>query len=113
MFGYNIQDLDQVGAIGKNLIPGGPNSLISGQPTAFSYGRRDDSFTPVIEFRAEGSYQLTSAIALKLGYTAVFVDNITRAAESVRWYLPDMGLLSSGDQDILINGATFGVEFVH
>lgn len=113
LFGYNIQDLDQVGAIGEDLVPGGVNSLASAQPTAFSYGRRENNFSPVAEFRAEGSYQLTSAIALKLGYTATFIDNITRSSQVVRWYLPDMGLLSGGEQDIFINGVNFGVEVVH
>ncbi len=113
VFGYNVQDLDQVGAIGEDLIPGGLNSSAIGQPTAFSYGRRDDNFTPVVEFRAESSYQLTSSIAAKLGYTAIFVDNISRASQTVRWYLPDMGLLSGGEQDIFINGVNFGFDVVY
>ena len=59
------------------MAPGASNRLVHGQPTTFSYGRRDDEFSPVVEFRADCSYQLTNAIALRLGYTATFVDNIT------------------------------------
>lgn len=113
LLGANIQDTDQVGGIGEDLAPGAVNRPVAAQPTFVSYSRRDDNFSPVIEFRAESSYQLTSAIALKLGYTAMFIDNITRSAHTVRWYLPDLGLLEGGEQDIFINGAHVGVEVVH
>jgi len=112
-FGYNVQDQDQVGAIGEDLVPGGLNSSVSGQPTAFSYGRQENTFAPLVELRAQTSYQATNSIALKLGYTAMFIDNITRASQTVRWYLPDMGLLRGGEQDIFINGLDFGVDIVY
>ena len=114
LFGYNVQDLDQVGAIGELLIPGALNSLASGQPTAFSYGRQENDFSPVVELRADLSYQMTSSIAARLGYTGTFVDNITRASQMVRWALPDLGLLEgSGKQDIFINGVNFGFDVVY
>ncbi|MEO2049601.1 MAG: BBP7 family outer membrane beta-barrel protein [Pirellulales bacterium] len=113
MFGYNIQNQKQDGAVGEDLVPGGLNSLVNAQPNAFAYSRTKNSFSPVAEFRAEGGYQLTSAIALKLGYTATYIDNITRASQTVRWYLPDMGLLEGGNQGIFINGVNFGLELIH
>ncbi len=114
LFGYNVQDLDQVGAIGENLIPGALNSLISGQPTAFAHGRQENNFSPVVELRADLSYQVTGAIAARLGYTGTFVDNITRASQMVRWALPDMGIREgSGNQEIYINGANFGFDVVY
>jgi hypothetical protein len=113
MFGYNIQNQKQNGAIGEDLIPGGLNSLASAQPTAFAYSRTKNSFSPTVEFRAEGGYQLTSSIALKLGYTATYIDHITRASQTVRWYLPDMGILEGGNQSIFVNGVNFGIELVH
>ena len=114
LFGYNVQDLDQHGAIGELLTPGGLNSLVSAQPTAFAYGRQENNFSPVAEMRVDLSYQLTSAISARLGYTALFVDNITRASEKVVWRLPDMGITrGSGQQDIFINGASFGFDVVY
>ncbi len=125
LFGYNITDADQTGSIGLDntdafgtvvnpgLVPGGFNRLISGQPTAFSYGRQDNEFSPTAELRANLSYQLTSAVALRLGYTAIFVDNISRASQITRYFLPDMGLRPGGQQEIFINGANFGFEVVH
>jgi hypothetical protein len=112
MFGYNIQDLDQNGVLGENVLPGGLNQP-NFQPTAFNYGRQDNDFAPVVELRADANYRLTDAIALKLGYTAVFADNITRAASVTRWRLPDMGFNESGEQHILINGVDAGFELTY
>ena len=114
IFGYNVQDLEQVGAIGELLTPGALNSSAIGQPTAFAYGRQENDFSPVAELRADLSYQLTSSIAARLGYTAIFVDNITRASQKVVWALPNMGISPGhGQQEIFINGATFGFDLVY
>lgn len=114
LFGYNINDLDQVGAIGEDLVPGALNRPASAQPHAVSYGRQENFFSPVAEMRAECSYQFTSSIALRLGYTATFVDNITRASQTVNWFLPDLGIRdNAGQQDIFINGADFGFDVIY
>jgi hypothetical protein len=124
LFGYNITDADQRGSIGLDhvedgvvvnpgLAPGAINRLLSGQPTTFSYGKQFNEFSPVVEFRADASYQVTSSIALRLGYTAIFVDNISRASQITRYFLPDMGFREAGQQHILINGANFGFDVVY
>jgi len=113
VFGYNFQNLNQVGAIGEDLNPGAVNSLIAAQPNAVASGRNDNDFSPLVEFRAESSYQITNSISARLGYTAMFIDNITRASQSVRWFLPDLGLLEGGQQDIFINGIDFGFDVVY
>jgi len=113
VFGYNVQDLDQTGDIGQNLLPGGLNSLLHGQPTTFSYSRQANDFSPLVELRAETSYQISRAIALNLGYTAIFVDNITRASQVVEYSLPNMGILPAGQQELFINGVNFGFDVVY
>ena len=113
LLGYNVQDLEQDGGIGEELIPGALNSSIIGQPTYFSTGRQANDFSPLAELRADLSYQLTGSIAARLGYTAIFVDNITRASQVVRWALPDMGILQAGNQEIFINGVNFGFDVVY
>jgi hypothetical protein len=113
MFGYNIQDLGQITGVGEDLSPGALNSLANAQPTFSSYGAQENTFSPLVEIRAEASYQITGAIAAKLGYTGIFVDNITRASEIVRYRLPDMGIRSGGNQEIFINGVNFGFEAVY
>jgi hypothetical protein len=112
-FGYNIGDLSQVGAVGEDLNPGALNRPAIAQPTAFSYGRQENTFSPLAELRAEATFQITNAIAAKLGYTGMFVDNVTRASQIVRYALPDMGLLEGGQQDIFINGVNFGFEAIY
>jgi hypothetical protein len=113
--GYNIQDITQEGGIGENLRPGGVNALLYGQPTYFAYGQAENFFSPLAEMRVEGSYQLTSSFAVKLGYTAMYMDNISRASQLVRYRLPDMGIRQDqvGKQDIFINGVDFGIEAVY
>jgi hypothetical protein len=113
MFGYNIQDLDQNGVIGENLLPGGLNQPMLLQPTGFNYGRQDNDFSPVVELRADMSYSITRSLSAKLGYTAIFADNITRAASVTRWRLPDMGFNETGQQHIFVNGVDVGFELVY
>jgi hypothetical protein len=113
MFGYNIQNLDQTGVIGLGLLPGGLNQPAILQPTGFAYGRQDNDFSPVAEFRADAVYKFTKALSARLGYTAIFADNITRASAVTRWALPDMGFNESGQQHIFMNGADFGFELVY
>lgn len=113
LLGWNIQDTDFNGGLGFSLNPGALNRPVIWQPTIFNYGRREDSFSPVGELRAEASYQLTSALELKLGYTMTFIDGISRSASIIDYALPDMGLTPGGKQEIFVNGLNFGIELNH
>lgn len=113
LFGYNITDIKQRGQLFEDALPGAVNRPISAQPTAIAYGRQDNEFSPVAEMRAELRYQITGAFAARLGYTGIFVDNISRASQLVRYRLPDLGLLEGGKQNIYVNGVDFGVEAVY
>ncbi|TWT77705.1 hypothetical protein Pla123a_15010 [Posidoniimonas polymericola] len=113
MFGYNIQNIDQTNGFGDDAMPGGLNNLLYLQPTYSRYGKRSDDFTPFIEMRAEVKYQLTRSLALKGGFNATYVDNISRAAQLVQYNAPDFGIGQTGEQNIFISGLTFGAEFVH
>lgn len=113
MFGYNIQNVDQTNGWGDDAVPGGLNDTLSGQPTYSRYGKRSDDFTPFIEFRAELKYQLTQSFALKSGFNATYIDRLTRSAQIVNYYAPDFGIGQTGEQDMFMAGANFGLEFVH
>jgi hypothetical protein len=113
LFGYNTQNWSQQNGIGAELIPGATNRLLYAQPTFSNHGLSLDTFSPVGELRLESSYYLTQNFALKLGYTGQYIGNIRRAATSVRYFLPDMGFRDSGTQELISNGADFGVEFVY
>ena len=113
MFGYNVTNQSQDGAIGEDLNPGAVNSLIFAQPHAVNYGRQQQNFSPLAEIRADCSYQITNSIAAKLGYTGIFVDNITRASQTVNWYIPDLGITHGGEQNVFINGVDVGFQAVY
>ncbi len=113
LFGYNTQNWSQENGIGAELVPGGLNRPLYAQPTYSEHGLTFNQFSPVGELRLEAAYYVTQAVALKLGYTGMYVGNIRRAATSVRYYLPDMGFHNSGNQELISNGVDAGIEFVY
>jgi Putative beta barrel porin-7 (BBP7) len=112
-FGYNIQNWSQSNGIGQELIPGALNRPIYAQPTFSHHTLAGDDFSPLGDLRLETAYYLTQNFSLKLGYEGMYVGNIRRAATSVKYFLPDMGYVDAGSQNLLVNGVNFGVEFVH
>ena len=113
LFGYNVQNWEQVASLGEDLIPGQNNHPLYFPPTFSNHGRRDEDFSPTVEMRVQASYQFTNSISAKLGYNALFVDNIRRAAQQVDYTLPSMGFIDGGTQEIFINGVTFGFDVVY
>ncbi len=113
LLGANFQNLSQEGGIGSELNPGAANRPVYFNPTVFTHGRQEQAFSPVVEMRVSTSYQLTKAFSLQLGWTGIFADNIRRAAPHVQYSLPNMGLRDAGDQEVFINGLTFGCELNH
>lgn len=113
LFGYNIQDYDQDVQFGQELIPGGLNRPLYGMPEVSAHGKQDNEFSPVAELRVNCAYQLTSAVALNLGYNAMLVDNIRRATQQVNYTLPSVGFRDGGTQEIFINGVNFGFDVVY
>lgn len=113
MFGYNVTDMDQTYALWEDAAPGQANAPLYLQPHAGARGGQNNEFSPLVEMRAEARYQATRALALKVGYTAMFVDNITRASEMVVYRMPTLGLGAAGNQDVFINGVDFGFELLH
>ncbi|MEX0937509.1 MAG: BBP7 family outer membrane beta-barrel protein [Pirellulales bacterium] len=107
---YNIQNLEQKGIIGSLLVPSGLNQPLFLNPTTFFHTRTDKHFSPFVELRLETSYQLTKAVALTVGYTAMYADKVARASDYVKYRLPDMGLRSERPQDMFTNGVNFGIE---
>jgi hypothetical protein len=115
MAAYNIQNFDQDVGIAQDAVPGQYNRGLYLVPTVADHGKQEDFFSPTVEFRAQASYQITRALAFKLGYTAVFVDNISRSANNVRYELPRLGFREdqAGKQEIFINGVNIGAELIY
>jgi hypothetical protein len=112
-FGYNVENWRQQDGIGEELIPGALNRPLFLQPTFSHYSLFKNDFSPMGELRVEATYYLTQNFSLKLGYNGMYVGNVRRAADSIRYFLPDMGFEDRGTQNLLVNGASFGIEFVH
>ncbi|MEM9351927.1 MAG: BBP7 family outer membrane beta-barrel protein [Planctomycetota bacterium] len=113
LFGYNIQNWAQTAALGEDHVTGQVNAPLYFPPTYSTHGRQDNDFSPVAEMRVQLSYQLTNALALKLGYNALLVDNVRRAAQQVDYSLPSMGFIDGGTSEIFANGVSFGFEAVY
>ena len=114
LFAYNVQDFEQKTLIGQGLVPGQYNRPLYFPTTATEHGKQENDFSPTAEIRADVNYQLTRAISLRLGYTGMFIDNISRASSQVRYELPRMGFIdgAAGKQEAIINGANFGFDVV-
>jgi len=112
LFAYNVQDFEQNVALGRDLVPGQYNRPLYMVTTVADHGKQENDFSPTAELRADLNYQLTRSVALRIGYTALFIDNVSRAASQVRYELPRMGFLDdqAGKQEVFINGANFGFD---
>ena len=98
--------------LGQGLVPGQYNKPIYFATTVADHGKQENDFSPTTELRADLNYQLTRSVALRIGYTALFIDNVSRAASQVRYELPRMGFRDdqAGKQEVFMNGANFGFD---
>jgi len=115
--GFNSQNFRQQGTLGTRLAPGadfdpeeneGRPLLMA--PTSFRRGAFMSEFSPVIEMRVNLEYQFTKAIAMRLGWTGMWVNGIARGSEVNVYQVPDMGLdLDNNYSDIFVHGFNCGV----
>jgi hypothetical protein len=112
--GYNSQVVRQRGTLGTTLDP---TILQFGKPflmdkSSFKNTWDGQEFSPVVEMRIEAQYQLTSLVAVNVGWNAIWVDNIARASNMIEYKVPTMGILADGNntQDVFMNGLNIGVE---
>ncbi|MEO0532035.1 MAG: BBP7 family outer membrane beta-barrel protein, partial [Planctomycetota bacterium] len=109
MFGYNRTDRDLNGIFGQEAIPGALNNSINARTTTTVTGDTRDEFSPLGELRIGARYRFSRAIAVSVGYTGKFIDNIERAAPAMRYTAPNFSL-QSGRGDLIVNGWNAGVE---
>ena len=120
--GFNSQNIRQKGILGsENTIPG-----VADRPYLLGSVDVDhttflDEFSPAIELRIQGRYQLTRSVSLRGGWTFLWMDHIARASNMVNYEIipgvagnpnPSMlGILADENrQDVLVLGANFGFE---
>jgi len=114
--GINSQSVDQDGLLARELISGqntAPQPTLMGASN-FNHSEHWIEFSPIIELRVEAHMQLTNIIAVKAGYTGIFVNNVVRAADMVDYTLPSMGItrnLNGNLQSMFAQGLNLSIEF--
>ena len=68
-------------------------------------------FSSVAELKASGKYQFNHAVAAQLGYTAIYFSRLRHADESIRWSLPNFGILDSATEHSWMDGLHASVEY--
>jgi hypothetical protein len=127
--GVNGQNVNQNGIIGSGLVAGqnpsaatqtgGGTSTFFQYPTllgatSFVHSTHWVEFSPIAELRVEAHMQLTNIIAVKAGYTGMFINNVVRAADMVDYTVPSMGItrnLNGNLQPVYAQGLTLSIEF--
>ena len=116
--GVNCQSITQQADIGPNLNPG-PNPDGSYTPfvpqtmshTTATHCAYAVEFSPAVELRVEGRYQITRAISFHAGWTGMWMDGIARASSLVLYEVPAMGIdMTDNRQSIFVNGLTLGFD---
>ncbi len=78
-------------------------------PTSFFHILNDEKFSPVGELRAEASLLVTKSIALKVGWNGTVIGGLSRASNTIRYRLPNMGIVDHNDE-AFAQGVNFGFE---
>ena len=116
MAGANFTSIRQDGYIGNHLsrsglffgatTPGLPTSLGG---NAFFHRFSDEFFSPTGELRVEVAAQLTKYVSFRGGWTGLVAGNITRASNTVRYAIPDLGIVHS-NEEVFSSMASLGIE---
>lgn len=118
--GLNCQNIHQDSVIGPNLNPSGSTSLFTPSlmgPTSATDDAYTREFTPLIELRIEGRYQITRNLSFHAGWTGFWMDNIARANGLVNYSVYNetgpaaMGInMANNKQNVFVNGLTIGFD---
>jgi hypothetical protein len=110
MAGINSQNVHLYGNYGSL------SEIIEPEPyaNAFQSSAHATTFVPLVELRTEGSVQLTRLIALKVGWSGIFMDGIGRAADMITYQVPAAQINLGGNrQTVFMQGVNVGLELNH
>ena len=112
----NIQTNQQQGLIAALTFPvlrrPRSNSLDL-MPTGWNTAIGKAEFSPLGELRFNLQYQVFNKASLNVGWTGLIVGGISRPSDIINYQLPNMGLLTHGEnkQTVLMQGLTLGFIF--
>jgi hypothetical protein len=122
MAAANFQAVQQITNLGTNLLPNyvqNPPQVAPNQFTPIFFqglGSHSSQFTttfsPVGELRVNTAFQITRAVALKVGYTGIIAGNVTRASNRISYSGPNLiSIQDNGAHQLFYsNGVNFGIE---
>ncbi len=109
--GFNYQNMYLKGTLGSRLTPPGTEGRpLSMSPTSFTHAAHENEWSPTVEFRANLQYQLTRAIALRFGWTGMYIDGVARSPNIILYQVPNMGLnIDNNREGVFMHAVTGGV----
>ncbi len=132
--GLNSQNIRSQGVLGSELAaavpwsfdisPVDPNDPLSGppgypympvlrEPYNFDHTEHLFEFSPAAEIRIEGIYQLTRAVFIKAGWTAIWMDGIARGSNIIDYTISEPSVMginaAENSQDVFMHGLNIGV----
>ncbi len=114
--GFNYQGIRQRGIVGSELTPpGGQDEPTELGPTSFHHNHFVTEWAPGVELRLNAAWHWTKNVAIKAGWTGVYMDGIARASRMNNWVIDAqgdvMGIKTTDNRrGIFMNGFTIGVE---
>jgi len=115
--GWNSQNVFEDGVLATDLVDSFPrsnNSPYALQMTNFSYVAHMSEFSPVVELRLEGQFQLTKNIYFHAGWNGMYIGNLARPPRMIDYTLRKtsvMGILTGNNNDLaFFDGFSIGIE---
>lgn len=119
--GWNSQNVRLHGFVGSDLTPtnfprtaGSPGFPLAMPPTNADYISYMSVFSPVVELRIEGKYQLTRNVGFRAGWNGMYLGEIARPSRMVNYELGQtsvLGILRYMNRDLaFLQGLGIGIE---
>ncbi|MBN1394653.1 MAG: BBP7 family outer membrane beta-barrel protein [Pirellulales bacterium] len=117
--GLNCQNIHMQADIGPSLTDPGANPDGSYDPfvpktmtsTSSTHAVYEREWSPAVELRVEGRYQVTRSISVHAGWSGMWIDGVARASSVIDYTVPSMGInLAHNQEDVFLNGLTLGFD---
>ena len=113
MAGLNCQNINEKSDLGPKLDAGSGEvyqpAFMNEKKSSASETARE--FSPVLELRLEGRYQITRAISAHAGWTGMWMDGIAYGSSMMKYAVPNMGIdMANNRQQLFVNGLTIGFD---
>jgi len=112
LLGYNAARVQLHSKTNIGLVPGALNQPLYARPTDFAAAERHHEFSPAGELRAQSSLQLSPAVAVKLAWTALMIQNVMEADDRIDYQFPGAKLRDPDEQQLFVQSIYCGLDIV-